>query len=226
MSMLRRPGVTPFLLSEGGLYAAFLWLDVTAGSAALSTRLKYASILLCALFALLWRLLGRGDGLTAAALLLTAGADAFLLVWNAHYAAGLALFCGVQLCYFLRLYPARERRSLWPARLGLFLLALAALAILNLLTGLNVLAVFYFSNFVCNLLLAAGGRGSRLRLFAWGLGLFLCCDICVAGFQFSAALPEAVRGFVRVGMWLFYLPGQVLIALSGLPDSVFRGDRS
>lgn len=129
------------------------------------------------------------------------------------------LFCGVQLCYFLRLYP-KKRRSLWGARLGLFLLSLVALRFLGLLTALNVLALFYFSNFLCNALLSLGCPGRRARIFSAGLCLFLCCDLCVAAYQFPGSLPDAVFQAARVGMWLFYLPGQVLIALSGLPESL------
>ena len=58
----------------------------------------------------------------------------------------------------------------------------------------------------------------RFRLFFAGLVLFLCCDLCVAAFQFPEYLPPAVFSFVRVGMWLFYLPGQALIALSGMRE--------
>ena len=116
MNDLRRPGVLPFLLAEGALYGTFLWQDLSPGGAG-STPVKYAAILLCALFSLLWALFGDGDRLTALALVLTGAADTFLLELDAHYAAGVLLFCGVQLCYFLRLYP-KGRRSLWGARLG------------------------------------------------------------------------------------------------------------
>ena len=84
-----------------------------------STPLKYASILLCALFALLWAWIGGGDGLVALAMGLTAAADTFLLELNVHYAVGLLLFCGGQLCYFLRIF-SRRRRSLWGLRLSCF----------------------------------------------------------------------------------------------------------
>ena len=144
MNDLRRPGVLPFLLAEGALYGTFLWQDLSPGGTG-STPVKYAAILLCALFSLLWALFGGGDRLTALALVLTGAADTFLLELDAHYAAGVLLFCGVQLCYFLRLYP-KGHRSLWGARLGLFLLSLGALCALKLLTALNILALFYFSN--------------------------------------------------------------------------------
>lgn len=218
MNDLRRPGVLPFLLAEAVLYGTFLWRDLSPGGPG-STPVKYAAILSCALFSLLWALFGGGDRLTALALVLTGAADTFLLELDAHYAAGVLLFCGVQLCYFLRLYP-KKRRSLWGARLGLFLLSLAALRFLGLLTALNVLALFYFSNFLCNALLSLSCPGRRARIFSAGLCLFLCCDLCVAAYQFPGSLPDAVFQAARVGMWLFYLPGQVLIALSGLPESL------
>ena len=224
MTMLRRPGVLPFLAAETALYAAFLWRDLTAGSAG-ANSIKYASILLCALFAVLWALAGGGDRLTAGALVLTAGADVFLLLLDAHYGWGLLLFCGVQLCYFLRL-RALGRGSLWGARLGLFLLSLAALRALGLLAPLDALALFYFVPFLCNLLCALFCPGGRAgRCFSLGLALYLCCDLCVAAYQFPGTFPPPLDDAVRVGMWLFYLPGQVLIALSALPGSSSRGDR-
>ena len=214
MNSLRRPGVRPFLLGEGFLYAAFLWFDWRGGLN--STPLKYASVLLCDLFAVLWAWIGGGDGLVALAMGLTAAADTFLLELNVHYAVGLLLFCGVQLCYFLRIF-SRRRRSLWGLRLILFLLSLWGLRELGLLTPLNGLALFYFTNFFCNVLLCLPLMGKSAGCFTAGLILFLCCDLCVAAYQFPAVLPQTVYGFVRIGMWLFYLPGQVLIALSGLP---------
>ena len=151
----------------------------------------------------------------------------FLLALDRGYLLGMVLFCGVQLCWFLRL-RALCRRSFWAARLGLFLLSLGALAALGLWNSLNVLSLFYFANFACNTALSLSRRWEGpLRLLPPGLVLYLCCDLCVAAFQFPQALP-ALYPFVQVGMWLFYLPGQVLLALSGLPLSgqkLSRGDR-
>mgnify|MGYP000261717576 CR=1 FL=1 len=48
------------------------------------------------------------------------------------------------------------------------------------------------------------------------------CDVCVGLFQYAWLLPAAA-GFARVGMWMFYLPAQVLITLSGLPNYLTRG---
>ena len=42
------------------------------------------------------------------------------------------------------------------------------------------------------------------------------CDMLVAVSQFPSLFPAPLSSVAQVGMWLFYLPGQVLIVLSGL----------
>ena len=46
--------------------------------------------------------------------------------------------------------------------------------------------------------------------------LFLLCDVCV-GLRNQPSLLPGLAGAAQVGMWLFYLPGQVLLVLSGFP---------
>lgn len=159
----------------------------------------------------------------SAALALTAGADAFLLVLNRWYAAGVLLFCGVQGLYFLRIFRENGGKSWWGLRLGLFLAAVPLLDRLGLLTPLNALAALYFTTFLCSVLQSLTPPGRRFRLFSAGLVLFLCCDICVGGWNVPWLLSRGAVEFARVGMWLFYLPAQVLITLSGLPEQGMRG---
>ena len=156
-----------------------------------------------------------GSRLVSAALTLTVLADVFLLLLDAHYALGIVLFCLVQGLYFVRIYRSNGGRSLWGLRAALFVLALVVLNVLDLLIPLNILALFYFTNFFCNALSSLSCPGQSMRLFSVGLWLFLCCDACVGLFQNPQLVPPAVSAFVSVGMWLFYLPAQVLIALSG-----------
>ena len=58
----------------------------------------------------------------------------------------------------------------------------------------------------------------RLGRIALGLTLFVGCDLCVGLFnaRLSGSLP--LHLLVYLGMWFFYLPSQVLIALSALPE--------
>lgn len=206
--------VTTFLSVEGVLYAVFLALDLM-GLGSQTIFIKYAGILLCLAFAALCAQRG-GDRLIPIALALTAGADWFLLVRNDRYALGVALFLCVQTAYFLRLRAAGAPAA-WPLRSGLALGAGLAVYAADMAAPLNLLAALYFSQLLSNTVLAWTRRGKRWRRFALGLTLFVGCDACVGLFN---ALPAASPLYpaVSVGMWLFYLPSQVLIALSALPE--------
>lgn len=212
-----RRALTLFLSVEAVVYAAFLSWDLTIGGRG-SNPIKYAGILLC-LGCSLYLARRGGSRLVPAALTLTALADVFLLLLDTHYALGIGLFCLVQGIYLVRIFRSNGGRILWGLRLILFVLALVVLKRLGLLIPLNVLALFYFTNFLCNALASLGCPGRNMRLFSVGLWLFLCCDVCVGLFQSPELASPAVGAFVQVGMWLFYLPAQVLIVLSGVNPS-------
>lgn len=190
-----------FLALEGAVYAAFLALDLT-GRGGQTIWLKYAGILLC----LLRALLRRGDWLLPAALALTAAADWFLLVRGDHFALGVTIFLAVQTLYLLRLRRAGAPSAI-PLRAGLALLPALPVWQFELATPLNLLVCLYFSQLLSNTILAWIVPGGKR--FALGLTLFVGCDICVGLFNLGLLLPLS-----SVGMWLFYLPSQVLISLS------------
>ena len=202
-----------FLAVEAVIYAAFLALDLTDRGGQ-TIPIKYGGILLCLVFSLLCALRG-GDRLVPIALALTAGADWFLLVRNDCYALGVVLFLCVQTVYFLRLRRAGAR-SAYFLRSGTALGAGLAVYAFNMASPLNLLAALYFSQLLSNTALAWTLGGRPWRLFALGLTLFVGCDACVG--LFNALSPASpLYPAVSVGMWLFYLPSQVLIALSALP---------
>ena len=197
-----------FLAAQAALYILFLALDLS-GHMVSSIPFKYAGILLCVLAALtaVRTLDGR---LTALALCFTAAADWFLLVMNAHYAVGIALFCVVQGLYCVRL-------AVWRGRLLRPLLAVRLLPLILfvlLRVPLDALALLYFVNLACNAFEAALTLppDDQQRCLALGLGLFICCDLCVGAFNLGL-----LTGLTRYGMWLFYLPSQVLLTLSAQP---------
>lgn len=211
---MKRNTILPFLAGEALLYAAFLTEDLLGISAG-NIALKYAAVLLCLAFAG-WCALRGGDRLVFPALLLTALADLFLLVLGRHLAAGVLLFLGVQSVYLIRLRMASGRTWLLP-RVAIPLLIGVAMYTLGLASPLNLLAGLYFSQLVTNTALAWTVPGKRWRLFALGLTLFVGCDVCVGLFNVPTLIP-ALYPFARVGMWLFYLPSQLLISLSALPE--------
>ena len=203
-----------FLVLEGAVYAAFLAMDL-AGLGGLSIWPKYAGILLCLAFACLAAVRG-GDRLIPFALACTALADLFLLVLNRHYGVGVAIFLAVQTLYLIRLRRDGADSAPW-LRAGLALILALAVYGLGLLSPLNLLVCLYFSQLLSNTCLAWTVKGRSQRLFALGLTLFVGCDVCVGLFNLSGLVPDALYHFARVGMWLFYLPSQVLIALSAYP---------
>ena len=203
-----------FLVLEGALYAAFLALDL-AGLGGLSIWPKYAGILLCLAFACLAAVRG-GDRLIPFALACTALADLFLLVLNRYYPLGVAIFLVVQTLYLLRLRRDGADSAPW-LRAGLALILALAVYGLGLLSPLNLLVCLYFSQLLSNTCLAWTVKGRSQRLFALGLTLFVGCDVCVGIFNLPGLLPDALYQFSRIGMWLFYLPSQALIALSAYP---------
>ena len=191
-----------FLALEGLLYAAFLTLDLT-GRGSQTILLKYAGILLCLIYALLLTLRG-GDRLVLFALLFTAAADFFLLR-NVRLILGLCLFLVVQTLYLLRLRRDGAPGAYW-LRIALALIMGVAVTALGMLSLLNLLVALYFSQLLSNTILA---WRARKWVLAVGLSLFVCCDICVGLYNLGL-----LHSFAAVGMWLFYLPSQVLIVLS------------
>ena len=202
-----------FLGLEAALYAAFMALDLTGGSGG---PVKYASIAVCLVFSVLFARRG-GSRLMAAAMALTLGADTFLLLLNDWYGAGVALFCGVQALYLVRICRQNGGRSLWGLRLFLITAAWAGLWALGLLSPLNLLAAVYFANFLVN---ACQALSLSMPLFAWGLCLFLLCDVYVAVLPAGPGAAGAVRPeeggyFMRKLLSVFAAFAMALTILTG-----------
>ena len=223
-----------FPLIAACLYLAFLTLDLTGLGD--STWVKYAAVCLCCLTALLGARTADGK-LVALALCFTVGADWFLLVRNDHYAVGIGLFIVVQLLYSCRLWLLREKHI---CSHGLILRILCGLFSGLLLLGLFFLflwwregppmatlgqalrspfsawlPLFCFANLAVNTG-EAFALGKTRRGFALGLLLFVLCDLCVGAYN-----QGIFTSFTWWASWLFYLPSQVLIALSQEPE---KGD--
>jgi len=204
------------------LWLIFLFLDLSG--LAESTWIKFAGICLCGLTACTGAKTADGK-LVSAALALTVCADVFLLLLNRgvqDQLIGVSIFLAVQLLYAYRLYHLRGSTA---CRWGLALRLTALLVGIDILFCLveareallggaallvPTLSLFYFLNLCVNCAEAFALRSPKpVSRFAWGLLLFMGCDICVGAFNLGL-----LGDFARVGMWLFYLPSQVLIVLS------------
>ena len=202
---MKRSAWIAFLTVETLLFLSFLFLDLRTG---VDTKwLKFASILMVALMSL-----QLNDKIVTAALCLTASADVFLLVLDRWYVVGLLLFYVVQLLYSLHLH---SKKMLSMQTILLVFSGLLAL----LYRRMEPLAVGYITVFLLNLFHAASfairAKGRQTILFAFGLLLFFCCDLCVGYYNIGKG---ALWEFSRIAMWGFYLPGQVLILLSAVTN--------
>ena len=221
-------GTIAFLIVEAVLFLTFIIMDgidiFGAGIGnARSTPVKYAGTLLCVAVSAACIALRGKDGITVTVgLAATAIADLFMLVLDRLYEISLVAFIVAQLVYAFRIYMINGRKP-WISigvRAGLTVIVLGILGGLHSLNLLTALVAIYFPNLLVNMAesFMLSKMGKRYLMFAIGLALFVCCDICVGLNNFGSVLgvnlPYAFEMAVLFAIWIFYLPSQVLIALS------------
>ena len=217
-----------FLAAEGVLYLTFLIGDL-AGMP--TDGIKFLSIGLCTWLAAARARRSR-EWFVPAALTLTLAADACLL-FGGDYLIGVLCFCGVQALYAARLMWLRGkvRRFTWkdhvPSVAWRVFLYGASLVVVRLVaesTGTDLLTPLYMAALksFCQLSVNAAEAWHllrfepRVRTFAVGLGLFWACDLCVGlRYVLAGSAMTALRSLIGYGIWFFYLPAQVCIALAG-----------
>lgn len=189
-----------FTFLELLIYICFIVLDFNGLN---STAIKYSGVVLCFLFSLY-----TNKRIQSLALFFTVVADLFLLVLNNYYEIGIISFIFVQIIYIYfqgNINNPYFNRFLI-IRCLLFGAGCLTLIFMKNFSFLNVLVMFYFSNLFSNFLQSLTGNNV---LFSIGLGLFVCCDICVGFYNLNVCTSLTSKL-----MWIFYLPSQVLIALA------------
>lgn len=222
LSILYKIFIATFVLAEVGIYIAFNVLAFVGAPD--PVWLKYSGILLCLAAALVSIFFCRGDGIVlSVALLFTAVSDLIIFVLDSYYEWGLTTFVIVQFVYLYRLYAGRLRQAFKSLAVRVLLIAAAIIALraMDVLDYLTGTAAVYIIMLIANFAQAAHRAvfgGVKCALFAAGLALFICCDVCVGLNNFGAVLgitlPQGVMSFVSVAMWAFYAPSQVLIVCS------------
>jgi len=139
----------------------------------------------------------------------TAAADLMMVCFKLN-AAGLVLFCVVQLIYRARFKGLQNAVFVLGAAAFVFAVSLPLYTEFRLSLAYAVCLVSAVSASTDNY----RKHPSRAALLAFsGMTLFLLCDINVALFNLFAGY-EFYRLF-QVLLWVFYLPSQLLISLSG-----------
>lgn len=212
-----------FLLIELPLYHMIL---TTGGDALVYS--SFFSIVICFCYALIWF---RNEPLIVAGLACTVAADYFLVVCDPIQRTwGMVFFLMAQSLYAVRLHRVIGSRVFWGIRVGLLSLAAAiAWIVLGSKTDLlAILSILYYANLILNIF-AAFVRFRTEKLAAFGFLLLILCDT-VIGLQVAcgAYLPIAEESLIyRIIFmdfhlsWFFYLPSQILLALSvGLKKTI------
>jgi hypothetical protein len=187
------------------LYPAFILLDLLGLGGALSNALKLTGVA-CCLWVAAAQTKGRGTHCIAAAFF-TLTADIFLLFTRCH-TIGVGVFCVAQAFRCLQ-FGVRKKM------LGGIAVAGGAAGGLAYAAGLPLLyaaSALYAVLLLANTVYAFAKRGPGFRLARWGMVLFVLCDVHVA----VANLPWlSVCGVAFLLSWVFYMPSQLLLALSG-----------
>jgi len=147
----------------------------------------------------------------------TVGADYFLVLYNAHL-YGIAVFCFAHICYAFRAWDAgRNLRLRWVRSIFLIMVLLVAVCVVR--GNVAMLAVMYASWFATSILLHIKNRRvmKNATLILAGLIFFAFCDVFVLLYNvplYFGVLPWLQRVYRLI--WVFYLPSQVLRAVSAL----------
>lgn len=200
----------------------FLYLLILTTGGRTLVWSSYISIVLCFLFALIH--LRKENILLVAGLLLTVCADTCLVLLDPiQQLWGMVFFFFAQSCYCIHLHRAASNRtSLW-IRMALMIAAevLCIFVLPSEPDALAIVSVAYYGHLIMNIADAIFKRKQE-PLLPWAFVLFILCDT-VIGLQVMNSsylpLPEdsLIHDILYCGFnlaWFFYLPSQVLIALS------------
>jgi len=220
-----------FLVLECLIYIAFMWLDSFSSGVQVSAYLKLLSIGICLVFLLISVYQSpenKDSRLMALIMGFTFFSDIFLLLTR-QFIIGLILFIVVQSLYAIRIHQKLKLTQMLTLALALIFSLIFFVQWMHQPFGFGLLlalGIFYALLFAWNLIWLtyklsndASKTDYSLRLFMLGMVLYALCDINVAIYNFpsfftSSPLMTRIYGFSPLGMWLFYLPGQVALTLS------------
>ncbi|MCY6356116.1 lysoplasmalogenase family protein [Clostridium sp. ZS2-4] len=202
------------------IYINFLMVDLQGGD---SRMLKYISILLCFILSLFIRDRGndkRDTRLLHEALFFTISADLNLVILN-NFILGVSAFCIVQIIYIIR-----HSRNIFLNKRDIVLFLIEGIIVSRLVIMLNmriyeykelyIIACIYSILLLTSVLMAFGTIKrvfySKINSYFITIGmiLFLLCDINVGLYHIGKI--QYISGIL---VWLFYLPSQLLLSLSG-----------
>lgn len=214
MTNKSKPICVIFLLLEAVLYYFILTTN--------NKWFMFGSIALCLVYALIHFCIA--DKFACGALAFTLIADYFLVLCaEQNRIWGMVFFLGTQTMYAVMLQHRRFNLKFLIARISLIIIAeIITITVLGNSTDLlAVISLCYYANLIMSII-EGFSQLSINKLFPIGMVLFLLCDTAI-GLQIACGgyLPVAsdspLFAILYPGFnlaWSFYLPSQVLLALS------------
>jgi hypothetical protein len=219
------------------LYILFLYMDFYNVKIFISSKyIKYLCILLCFLLSILSTKIPR-TGLVKyrdilllqLALLITVIADLCLVIFDFHI-LGVIFFSFVQIIYCMRYTTKEVKTTLINFFITFQFIMLSYVMIELFIKEISILAPISLFYAIC--LLSSVTKAMKLwkndlytfpnkYMVILGMILFLLCDICVALSNITEILHLLGCSCIRIQqisiflIWVFYLPSQLLLALSG-----------
>ena len=216
------------------LYTLFLYRDFYNVTGFISSDyIKYICVLLCFSLSMVSN---RNSNLNIAkhrdifmlrlALFITVVADLCLLILK-FYVLGIILFSMVQITYSVRYSTEKLKTTLLYFFITLQCVVLTYLITISFIAKINILipvSLFYFICLITSVSKAIKVWKNNLYpspnkyMVLFGMILFLLCDLCVAASNVTSTAYTMIR-FQQISwllIWFFYLPSQLLLALSGI----------
>ena len=196
---------------------------------------SFASIVVACFFCLVFFSRTKQYLFTQLAMVCTLIADYLLIICTPPIKPpAMVVFLGAQLLYFFRLYdaePSLTRKKVQCGIHGALCVAVLIATVIVLKKNCDLLAVVSMLYYV-TLIVNAGVAFSRFKkhsILAIGLLLFILCDTMIGmsmleGY-FSIPTDSVIYKIIHPGFdlaWACYLPSQMLIVLSLLPDALKR----
>ena len=197
------------------IYVGFLLLGMTKDNELFATILKYGGLVLCFIYVLLY---ARRDVFLVLALGFTVIADG-ILIYNNVSELGVGVFILVQVAHFLRFSQIRSVSPLIPILAAMLVVSFGFLqrGIPIMFILATAYGILIFTNIYEAVRWYKSERSDMARHALVGFILFFLCDLCVGVSYLTTteALPQTITLLANYLAWVFYLPSQVNLALSG-----------
>ena len=230
---LKRLTIGLILITIFLLYIFFLFLDLDSiYKGNISNKVKYIPILLCFILSLIIyedSLNFKDTILLQLGLLFTSLADLFFLLLDLC-TLGVATFCIVQIIYCIRYLPKKAYSTIISFATFIAITAIGSIVLSIFSKTIIILFMLAFIYGVCLITrLIRAIKACKEKVFpnpnrymiVAGMILFTLCDINVC-LNYLASSPDLHCFFLNQYqatcsflIWLFYLPSQLLLALSG-----------